>query len=63
MTCGKKCRLRRRGRQKQQRRGADLPAAREMGHVYAETTLQYVNLSMVDVAAEFHRAAEEHERR
>ncbi len=34
-----------------------------MGHVYAETTLQYVNLSMADVAAEFHRAAEKLERR
>lgn len=30
MTCGRKCRLRRRGRQEQQRRRADLPAAREL---------------------------------
>ena len=34
-----------------------------MGHAYAETTLQYVNISMVDVAAEFHRAAEKLELR
>jgi hypothetical protein len=30
VTCGKKCRLRRRGRQEQRRRRADLPAAREI---------------------------------
>jgi hypothetical protein len=30
-----------------------------MGHAYAETTLQYVNISLADVAAEFHRAVAE----
>jgi site-specific recombinase XerD len=40
------------------RSGVRLPILqRMMGHAFAETTLQYVNISMVDVAAEFHRAA------
>lgn len=46
------------------RSGVRLPILqRMMGHAYAETTLQYVNISMVDVAAEFQRAAEKLERR
>lgn len=46
------------------RSGVRLPILqRMMGHAYAETTLQYVNISMVDVAAEFHRAAEKLELR
>jgi integrase/recombinase XerC len=41
------------------RSGVRLPILqRMMGHAYAQTTLQYVNLSMVDIAAEFHRAVE-----
>ena len=45
------------------RSGVRLPILQQMmGHEYAETTLQ-VNISMVDVAAEFHRAAEKLERR
>lgn len=36
---------------------------RMMGHAYAETTLQYVNISMVDIAAEFQRAAAKLENR
>jgi len=39
------------------RAGVRLPVLqRMMGHAHAETTLQYVNLSMADVAAEFRRA-------
>ena len=39
------------------RSGVRLPILqRMMGHAFAETTLQYVNVSMVDVAAEFQRA-------
>jgi site-specific recombinase XerD len=39
------------------RSGVRLPILqRMMGHAYAETTLQYVNVSLTDVAAEFHRA-------
>jgi len=39
------------------RSGVRLPILqRMMGHAYAETTLQYVNISLADVAAEFHRA-------
>jgi hypothetical protein len=34
-----------------------------MGHAYAETTLQYVNVSLADVAAEFHRAVTQLEAR
>ena len=46
------------------RSGVRLPILqRMMGHAFAETTLQYVNISMVDVAAEFQRAAEKLERR
>ena len=29
-----------------------------MGHAFPETTLQYVNVSMADVAAEFFRAVQ-----
>ena len=29
-----------------------------MGHAYAATTLQYINLSMDDIAAEYQRALE-----
>ncbi len=46
------------------RSGVRLPILqRMMGHAFAETTLQYVNISMVDVAAEFHRAAAKLEHR
>lgn len=39
------------------RSGVRLPILqRMMGHAFAETTLQYVNVSMADVAAEFQRA-------
>jgi integrase/recombinase XerC len=39
------------------RSGVRLPILQKMmGHAYAETTLQYINVSMVDVASEFHRA-------
>lgn len=39
------------------RGGVRLPVLqRMMGHAHAETTLQYVNLSAVDIAAEFDRA-------
>lgn len=39
------------------RSGVRLPILqRMMGHAYAETTLQYINVSLADVAAEFHRA-------
>ena len=39
------------------RSGVRLPILqRMMGHAFAETTLQYVNVSLADVAAEFHRA-------
>jgi site-specific recombinase XerD len=39
------------------RSGVRLPILqRMMGHAYAETTLRYVNVSLADVAAEFHRA-------
>ena len=39
------------------RSGVRLPILqRMMGHAFAETTLQYVNVSMSDVAAEFQRA-------
>jgi len=39
------------------RSGVRLPILqRMMGHTYAETTLQQVNVSLADVAAEFHRA-------
>ncbi len=41
------------------RSGVRLPILqRMMGHAYAQTTLQYVNISMVDIATEFHRAVE-----
>jgi len=41
------------------RSGVRLPILQKMmGHAYAETTLQYINVSMVDVASEFHRAIE-----
>lgn len=46
------------------RSGVRLPILqRMMGHAYAETTLQYVNISMVDIAAEFQRAAAKLEQR
>lgn len=39
------------------RSGVRLPILQKMmGHAHAKTTLQYINLSMTDVAAEFHRA-------
>lgn len=39
------------------RSGVRLPILqRMMGHAFPETTLQYVNLSLADVATEFHRA-------
>jgi integrase/recombinase XerC len=39
------------------RSGVRLPILqRMMGHAYAETTLRYVNVSLADVAVEFHRA-------
>jgi integrase len=39
------------------RSGVRLPILQKMmGHANAETTLQYINLSMVDVAREFNRA-------
>jgi len=39
------------------RAGVRLPVLQKMmGHSKAETTLQYINLSMADVATEFHRA-------
>lgn len=39
------------------RTGVRLPILQKMmGHAFPETTLQYVNVSMADVAAEFHRA-------
>jgi hypothetical protein len=34
-----------------------------MGHAYAETTLQYINISLADVATEFHRAVAQLESR
>ena len=34
-----------------------------MGHAYAETTLQYITVSLADVAAEFHRAVTQLESR
>lgn len=41
------------------RSGVRMPILQKMmGHAYAETTLQYINVSMVDVASEFHRAIE-----
>jgi integrase/recombinase XerC len=41
------------------RSGVRLPILqRMMGHAYAETTLRYVNVSMTEVATEFHRAVE-----
>ena len=40
------------------RAGVRLPTLqRLMGHAYAETTLQYINLSMTDIAAEYGRAS------
>lgn len=46
------------------RSGVRLPILqRMMGHAYAETTLQYVNVSLADVASEFHRALEKIEAR
>ena len=46
------------------RSGVRLPILqRMMGHAYAETTLQYVNVSLADVAAEFHRAVKSLEAR
>jgi integrase len=36
--------------------GCACPSCENAGHAFPETTLQYVNLSMADVAAEFHRA-------
>lgn len=42
------------------RSGVRLPILQKMmGHADSKTTLQYINLSMADVAAEFQRAAEE----
>lgn len=39
------------------RAGVRLPILQKMmGHAYPETTLQYVSMSMADVATEFHRA-------
>jgi site-specific recombinase XerD len=39
------------------RSGVRLPILQKMmGHAFPDTTLQYINLSMVDVASEFHRA-------
>jgi hypothetical protein len=34
-----------------------------MGHADAKTTLQYIRLSMTDIAAEYHRAVEHIEKR
>jgi hypothetical protein len=34
-----------------------------MGHTHAHTTLQYINLSMTDIAAEFRRAIAEVQKR
>jgi site-specific recombinase XerD len=46
------------------RSGVRLPILqRMMGHAYAETTLQYVNISLADVAAEFHCAVAQLESR
>jgi site-specific recombinase XerD len=46
------------------RSGVRLPILqRMMGHAYTETTLQYVNVSMADVATEFLRALEKVEHR
>lgn len=46
------------------RSGVRLPILqRMMGHAYAETTLRYVNASLADVAAEFHRAVAQLESR
>ena len=44
--------------------GVRLPVLQKMmGHARAATTLQYINLSMVDIAAEFERAIAELQRR
>jgi len=41
------------------RSGVRLPILQKMmGHAHAETTLRYVNVSLADVATEFHRAVE-----
>lgn len=46
------------------RSGVRLPILqRMMGHAYAETTLQYINISLADVATEFHRAVAQLESR
>lgn len=40
------------------RAGVRLPILqRMMGHAQAETTLQYINLAMTDIAAEYRRAS------
>jgi hypothetical protein len=42
------------------RAGVRLPVLQKMmGHAFAETTLQYINLSMSDVAEEYRRANEQ----
>ena len=46
------------------RAGVRLPVLqRLMGHADAKTTLQYIQLSMADIAAEYHRALEQLEQR
>ena len=44
--------------------GVRLPVLQKMmGHARAATTLQYINLSMADIAAEFERAMAQLQRR
>ena len=46
------------------RAGVRLPILqRMMGHAYPTTTLQYIRLSMEDIANEYHRALKEIEKR
>lgn len=46
------------------RSGVRLPILQKMmGHAYPETTLRYINVSLADVATEFHRAVAELESR
>jgi site-specific recombinase XerD len=46
------------------RAGVRLPVLQKMmGHTHAHTTLQYINLSMTDIAAEFRRAIAEVQKR
>ena len=46
------------------RAGVRLPILqRMMGHAKAETTLQYINLAMTDIAAEYRRASKVIQRR